>query len=509
LGIIKRQSLKTSLVNYTGIVIGVVFFNFIFPHIINEEYLGLIGLLQNITFILATFPSFGMAYVLLRYFSVWRNEETVNRFNRFAWIVMTIGLFLFFILFYFFNHILIDQYKQQSPLFVPYVYWIVPLVIFYTYTQYLELYAMVKLRIAIPAFLREIANRVLLIILLFAFAYHFISNDLLIYLFVSIYAISAILLFFYSNSVLSFKFSSNYRFWDKKNDLNEPLKYAFNMLLILVTSNLSNFIDGIILPAYLGLGALGIYMRPLVLGQMIQVPYRAISLISIPILREALVNNDLDKVRDLNRSIGLNLFLIGTFLFTGLVVCADGFFALLPPQYAQARYVLYIIGFGRLMDMAFGLNSEILNYSNHYRIIIYLSMVMMAMTISLDVFLIPRWGMNGAASAVTFSLIVFNILKSIFIYKRFKFHCFSRHYLTLLILMLLVIFGLQSIPFVSFIDHHMFYNALLNVLFKGSLSVIGFLIPVFILKVSPDLNHFIGLLLSGKIFRGGHKMEGL
>jgi O-antigen/teichoic acid export membrane protein len=281
------------------------------------------------------------------------------------------------------------------------------------------------------------------------------------------------------------------------------------MLLILVTSNLSNFIDGIILPAYLGLGALGIYMRPLVLGQMIQVPYRAISLISIPILREALVNNDLDKVRDLNRSIGLNLFLIGTFLFTGLVVCADGFFALLPPQYAQARYVLYIIGFGRLMDMAFGLNSEILNYSNHYRIIIYLSMVMMAMTISLDVFLIPRWGMNGAASAVTFSLIVFNILKSIFIYKRFKFHCFSRHYLTLLILMLLVIFGLQSIPFVSFIDHHMFYNALLNVLFKGSLSVIGFLIPVFILKVSPDLNHFIGLLLSGKIFRGGHKMEGL
>jgi O-antigen/teichoic acid export membrane protein len=215
------------------------------------------------------------------------------------------------------------------------------------------------------------------------------------------------------------------------------------------------------------------------------------------------------KVRDLNRSIGLNLFLIGTFLFAGLAACADSLLALLPPQYAQAKYVLYIIGFGRLFDMAFGLNSEILNYSNHYRVMMYLSIVMMIMTIGLDMWFIPLWGMNGAAIAVTLSLIVFNVLKSVFIYRRFGFHCFSKHYITLMLVMAMVIGVLQLIPFITFIEHHMFYNALLNLLFKGSLSVIAFLIPVYVLKVSPDLNAFIALIVSGQVFKGGHKMEEL
>ena len=70
MGIIKRQSLKTSIVNYVGVLIGVVFFVFVFPHIVSEEYLGLIGLLQNLTFILVSLPMLGLAHVLLRFYSV-------------------------------------------------------------------------------------------------------------------------------------------------------------------------------------------------------------------------------------------------------------------------------------------------------------------------------------------------------------------------------------------------------------------------------------------------------
>lgn len=509
MGIIKRQSLKTSLVNYTGVLLGVVFFNFVFPHIIDEKYLGLIGLLQNISLVLASLPALGLGHSLLRYFSVWKNETVLAKFNRFAMLAMTLALCLFGLLFYFFREPFIHQYENRSPLFVPYILLIIPLVAIFTYNQYLELYAIVKLRVAVPAFIRELLQRVLLIVLLYAFAYGLLNESQLVYGLVVVYALCAFTLWVYIKKVLDFKLASSWQFWETSKEFNETIGYAGSMLLVLIASNLSNFIDGIILPAYLGLGALGIYMRPLVLGQMIQVPYRAISLISIPILREALVEKDMVKVRDLNRSIGLNLFLIGTFLFAGLVVCADGFLALLPPQYAQAKYVLYIIGFGRLMDMAFGLNSEILNYSNHYKVIIYLSVLLMLMTIGLDMALIPHFGMNGAAMAVSLSLIVFNVLKSVFIYKHFGFHCFSKHYITLMLIAMGVIAVLHWVPFIQFIEHHRFINALLNIAFKGTLSVIGFLIPVYALKVSPDLNHFIGLLLSGKIFRGGHKMEGL
>jgi O-antigen/teichoic acid export membrane protein len=509
MGIIKRQSLKTSLVNYLGVFLGVVFFNFVFPHLIGEEYLGLIGLFQYLTIVLSAIPGLGLAYGLLRYYSEWKDEEMIQRYHRFALLAMSLALFVFSILIFLFREPLLNQYRHRSALFVPYWYLIIPLIVIYTFTQYLELYSMVKLRVAVPAFIREILVRLLLIVLLYGFAYRWLNESELVYGLVGVYALCGLILLGYAVRVLDFKWAQSARYWNNSGAWRASLAYNGSMLLVLIASNLSNFIDGIILPAYLGLGALGIYMRPLVLGQMIQVPYRAISQISIPIIREALVDNDLAKVRHLNRQIGLNLFLIGTFLFAGLVACADGLFALLPPQYAQAKYVLYIIGFGRLIDMAFGLNSEILNYSNHYRVIIYLSILMMVMTIAFDVWFIPLWGMNGAALAVTLSLIVFNVLKSVFIYRRFGFHCFSKHYITLIVVMAAVIGVLHLVPFIAFIEHHRFYNALLNLLFKGSLSVLGFLIPIYFMKVSPDLNSFITLLVSGRLFRGGHKMEGL
>ncbi len=242
---------------------------------------------------------------------------------------------------------------------------------------------------------------------------------------------------------------------------------------------------------------------------MIQVPYRAISQISLPILREAIVENNMKKVHELNNQIGINLFLIGTFMFSLLISNADGIFSLLPANYAIGKSVLYIIATGRLLDMAFGLNSEILNSSKYYKFIIALSVLMMVMTIGLNMLLIPKLGMDGAAISVSISLITFNILKTVIIYSKYRFHCFSKHYLTLIFVSTLTIGALYFIPMITFIGHHMFFNACLNIVFKGVLASILFLIPTYFLNVSPDLNEFIKLILSGKLFKGGHKMEHL
>ena len=453
MGIIKRQSLKTSIVNYVGVLIGVIFFNFIFPHLISEEYLGLIGLIQNLTYILVSIPMLGLAHLLLRYYSVWNNDDKVKQFNGFAFIAMGVALFIFSLVYIAFKSPIVQNYESRSALFLPYYFLVIPMVIFQAYTQYLELYAMVKLRVAVPAFLREIVVRLLLIGLVYLFAYQLLSEVEFIYGFVAVYGITFFILLAYSFRILEFKLGKASDYLNSTKDLSSQLKYGGGMLLLMICSNVHNFLDGIILPAYLGLGALGIYMRPLVLGQMIQVPYRAISQISLPIIREAIVNNDMKKVYELNKNIGLNLFLIGCFLFTLLISNADNIFSLLPLQYQVAKSVLYIIAAGRLLDMAFGLNSEILNSSKHYRFIIILSVVMMLMTILLNVILIPKMGMNGAALAVSISLITFNILKTIIIYLKYGFHCFSKHYITLIILSAFVCMVLYFIPMIQFLNH--------------------------------------------------------
>jgi O-antigen/teichoic acid export membrane protein len=508
-GIIKRQSLKTSIVNYLGVLIGVIFFNFVFPHLISEEYLGLIGLLQNLTYIFVSLPALGLAHVLLRYFSVWKDTDTVKNYNAFAVIFMGLAILAFSILYIIFKEPIINNYKTHSSLFIPYYFLVIPLVAIMAYTQYFEIYSMVKLRVAVPAFLREILTRILLITLIYLFIYKLLNEQQFIYGFVAVYAFTFIILLIYIVNGLGFKASGAKKYLQSNTELKPQLYYGGGMLLLTICSNVHNFLDGIILPAYLGLGALGIYIRPLVLGQMIQVPYRAISQISSPIIREAIVENDMKKVYNLNNTIGINLFLIGCFLFSMVIINADGIFSLLPASYAVAKNVLYIIAAGRLLDMAFGLNSEILNYSKHYKYIIILSVVMMLMTICLNIILIPRLGMNGAALSVSISLITFNILKTIIIYNKYGFHCFSKHYITLIIISTLVISTLYFIPFLQFVSHHMFLNSCLNILFKGAVGAVLFLLPTYLFKVSHDFNDFIKLVVSGKILKGGHKMDAL
>jgi O-antigen/teichoic acid export membrane protein len=508
MGIIKRQSLKASIVNYAGVFIGVVFFVFIFPHIISKEYLGLINLLQSVTLVLVSLPMLGLTHILLRFYSEWKSDDTAAHFNAFSMTVMGVSLLLFVAAYYLCRGPVIAFYQKESPLFLTYYLMIIPLVIIQAYTQYFEIFALAKMRVAVPAFLREIVLRLLLITLVYLFAYHSLSEKQFIYGFVMVYFIAFIALLIYIVKGLQFS-TGKARAYVSNPHFRSHMLYGGGMLMLIVFSNISNFLDGIILPAYLGLGALGIYARPLVLGQMIQVPYRAISLISIPVIREAIVENNMQKVKQLNKDIAINLFLIGCFLFTLLVSNADGIFGLFPAEYIVGKQVLYIIAAGRLLDMAFGLNSEILSYSKYYKYTIIFSLVMMCLTILLNVLLIPRYGMNGAAMAVSVALIVFNVLKTFTIWRKFHFHCFSRHYLSLIAIATLSILILHFIPMLRFMKHHMFLNSMANIAFKGTLGAILFLVPTYLLKVSPDMNDFIKLLITGKIFKGGHKMEHL
>ena len=508
MGIIKRQGLKSSIVNYAGVLIGVLFFNFVFPNLVDAKDLGLINLLRNLMYVFATLPALGLGHILLNYYASWESEKIKNSYHGFAIIAMIISMLFFVVFFILLKSVIINYYQAQSPNFTPYYYAIIPLVFLYIFNQYFEFYSLVNFRSAFPAFLREVVTRVLLIILFYLYISHYLSQKGLVIGLIVSYIIPFLAIVFYAIKILKWRIGSFTNYIQKEN-VFEELKYGSGMLLLTIFSNVSNFLDGIILPAYLGLEVLGIYTPALVLGQMIQVPYRAISLISIPVLREAITQKDVAKLKSLNNSLGINLFLIGCFLFTLLIINSEAIFSLIPPKYSAAKNVLLIVGAGRLLDMAFGLNSEIITYSNDYKYIVRLSGLMMTMTVILNILLIPIFGMDGAALAVSVSLIVFNLLKTYIIYRKYNFHCFSKHYITLIVITISVIGILYCIPYVKFLNQHMFLNPILNIAFKSIIGGFLFLIPSYYFNVSTDFNDFFKLVISGKILKGGHKMENL
>ncbi len=514
MGVIKRQSLKGSIVSYLGIGFGALFFLIILPNILEERYLGFYQLVFSVVSVFSLLPLLGLANVLFRYYTELEDENRINAYNSYAFTRIIGAGLLFGILFFLFKDQLVKIYPNKSELFTNYYYIIPPLVILQALTFYLDYYCMVKLRVAVPTFIREILTRFLLISTFCLLALHFLSEIHFILFYVLTYVISFIALFYYTYKNLGFRFGHAKLFKKGNKHLKAQFSYAANAMGMAFISTFQNFSDAIILPMYLGLGALGIYGRPMILGAMINVPYRSIAYIAQPIILEAWNNNDIKKIADLNRKLSINLLLIGLFIFSIIVVNADNFFAVLPDIYSKEKTVLYIIAFGRLLDMSFGLNSEILFSSKYYRWMLYFTILSFIVTILLNIYLINIYGMNGAALAVTAALITFNGLKTIFIYKKFGFHCFTKKYLSM------ILFASCAIAITTFIPD--FYSQALNERIGSFLASIGinvliksiscsllFIIPLIYFKTSDDFNAFFSLIISGKIFKGGHKMEDL
>ena len=515
MGIIKRQSLKSIIVNYVGVGLGAVFLLIIFPNIIDKSYLGFIQFLLGLTLVFAQLVCVGTQSVLYKFYNDWRNTHRLNDYHSLALRIMLLAFVVFSFFFIVFKSQILGVFaKEKSPLVTNYYLVLLPLILIQAFTFYLEFYSIMRLRVAVPTFLREVLNRILLIAILFLLAYKVIGDTQFVIMYVLVYTISLLVLAYYAMRYFEFRFGTWRNFFKNNLRQKEQFSYGVSSEVIAFIGNVHAFVDTIMLPVLMDLGSLGIYARPLILGQMIHVPYRSIANISAPIIMDAWDRNDVKKIADLNKKISATLLLIGLFLFSLIVVNADNFFNLLPAEYAISKNVLFIIAFGRLVDMSFGLNSEILFSSKYYKMTVYFTVVMVGIAIGLNLLLIPKVGMVGAAIAVAVSLIVFNILKATFIYKKFHFHCFSKTYLPLILIAAVAISVTYMIPDIASNYLNEKFNSTiasvaLNAIYKSSIVSVLFLAPTLLLRLAPDLNDFVRLIVSGKIFKGGHKMDEL
>lgn len=84
------------------------------------------------------------------------------------------------------------------------------------------------------------------------------------------------------------------------------------------------------------------------------------------------------------------------------------------------------ISLAKLYDMVTGINAEIIGTSQYYRIDILIFFVLNVIGIALNFFLIPLYGLNGAAYAVFASVFLYNTMRFFFIAIVMKIQPFTR-----------------------------------------------------------------------------------
>ncbi len=94
----------------------------------------------------------------------------------------------------------------------------------------------------------------------------------------------------------------------------------------------------------------------------------------------------------------------------------------LPPKYTGAEYAVLILGIALLYNMTTGINNVILMVSKYYRYDTAASVMLALFSMLTNLWLIPRYGLIGAAFATLISVVTYHSFKSAVVYVKMKMH---------------------------------------------------------------------------------------
>ena len=491
MGVIKRQGIKQSLVAYVGVILGLINTLFIYPLAWSAEELGLVRFVIDSASILVPFVMMGLPQISIRFFPHFKNEAQQHNGFLFFLLIGSLGGFgLLSILYLFFQTPILAIYANKSTLFQAYIPYIIPLAgliatgsIFYAYCTNLQ-------RIAVPTIFNNLYIKTVMPILALSYFFGYISLTTVIYGILATYLLRIISYFIYLKILGKLYLKPNFSLFNKSLFKEMSVFGGFTVLGALGTF-LATRIDTIMVASLAEneLEGAGIYSIAFYIANVIVIPAVAIWNISAPIVSIAWKNNDTAHIQEIYTKSSINLLIIGLFLLIGIWVCIDDLFRIIPngEVYKTGKYVVLFLGIGQLINATTSLNDHIILYSKYFRFHLFMILFLSVFNILANFYLIPIYQLLGAALATLISLTLFNLIKLLFIKQKMKMQPFT--WKTLWVILI----GIASYSIAYFIPTPQ--NPILSILLKGSLITILYLTPIYLLKISPELNNLPKQLL--------------
>jgi O-antigen/teichoic acid export membrane protein len=356
------------------------------------------------------------------------------------------------------------------------------------YQLILEAYSRINLRIVVPGIFRDIFLKIFTSLLVGAYFFEVINFHQLVLYLTGFYGLLVIMLLAYLHNLRVLHFKPDLNFLNKTL-IREMAVYGGFILLGGAGALIISQIDTLMLGSLAGTREVAIYTIAYFIGTIIEIPRRAIAQISTPILSQAWMHNDIDKIEEIYHKSAINQLIIGCFFFLGIWCNVDAIFNLIPNGeiYRTGKYVILFIGFTRLFDMATGVNGEIILQSRYYRFNLVSVAILALLLVITNWIFIPQYGINGAAFATALSVFLYNILKFLFLWIKFRIQPFSIKTTVVLLVAVFTYFTASIIPAPA-AD---FGNTVLNILIRSSIITILFASCTFIFQVSDDANNLV------------------
>lgn len=477
-----KQTFWFTIINYVGILIGVVSTILIYPN--DKEFLGMIRYVDAIAQIIFPFLLFGGAQALIHFYpnlsATFR--EQLFKFNLFTILCLSliVGSFLFVVNFFIEN----QDFK--------YVLYAFPLAIALAFIELLKRQATNLQKIAVPTFFDKIIPKLALPIIFLLVLGAYFSENFGLLIFVCSYFLVFLLLFFYVNRY--FKISKEIKFKALFNQFKfkEYLNYSFFAFIGSLGSFFAFRIDAFMIPKFISFEANGTYSIAVTLTAALAIPATGLFAIYAPEISKLVKENNIAQLRMKYVESAKLLFFIGAVLLGCIFLGVDSLFQMMPTydKLQPAIPIILILGINVLINMATGFNSEIISYSKFYKFNITSVLVLVVVNVSLNLFFLTQTqlGIIGVAYASLVAMVLFNFFKVIFIYKKFNITPFDLNYLKLIVLLFVVLFAIYLLPVTN--------NNLIDFSYKIVLNLLVSLFFVYQLKLVPSVTYWINKKLN-------------
>jgi O-antigen/teichoic acid export membrane protein len=483
MSVIKKQAFLSTIFSYGGVLVGFVTQFFLIPHNLTEDQNGLLGVLLSYMYVLVQLSSLGFNAAGSRFFPSFRDTQKGHKGFLFLGLLTgSIGFVITMFGLYFFKDLVVNN-QEKSSLFADYFYLLIPLTFATLLFNLLDNYAKNLYDTVTGTFLAQFLQRLLQLVAIVFFILGIVDFHQFMYVWVVAVSLYLVPMFLKASALDGFSLKPDFSVMTPKFS-KEFWSYSFLTILTGFSSMVILYIDKAMLAKYASLSDAGIYNTVSFFGSVMGMSLLALNKAAQPIIADSFANNDYANINTIYRKSSTTSLIVGCWIFLGIYLNLDNIFAFLPASYSAGKWVIVIISLGKLFDLATGLNGTILALSKYYIYDTYIMVGLIFITIVLNYFLIPIYGMNGSAFALAIATVYFNLARYLIVWWKLGMQSFSFDLIKILVVSIVIGLIISILPVFSgnkiLVVTDLAYRSIALTLLYGGV--------IYWSRISPELN---------------------
>jgi O-antigen/teichoic acid export membrane protein len=429
---IRRQSIVSSFVIYLGFAIGFVnTYFFTKDGWFTPEQYGLTSIFVAVTTLMTSFATLAMPAYIYKFYHYYNDHLPAKRNDMVAWSLLfgVIGFILVVIAGIVFKPLVIRKFGSNSALFVQYYYWVFPMGLGLTIFTILESLAWNMGKSVLTNFLKEVQWRAFTTLLILLFLVGLIGNfDVFIKLYSFGYLVIALTLLGYliytRRIYFYFRVTKVTRRFFKKMLLFCTFFFSSGIVF-----NVAQVFDSIVIASVLkdGLAKAGIFTLAQLMTSLIQAPQRSIISAAIPHLSRSWKDKNYGNIQRIYQRSSINLLLFAAAMYILILLnYNDAVITFkLNSDYLAGFSAFVFLGLTRVIDLGTGVNAQIIATSNYWKFELITGIILLGIMLPVNIVMTREFDIIGPAIANLIGFTLYNVIRIVFLWRKFKFFPFS------------------------------------------------------------------------------------